>query len=337
MAGRRTNLALLVLLVAALATGALAFALGSGWDRWAVVAHGAVAFGILLLLPWKSVIARRGLNRRRSGSRASIVFALLTAVAVAAGIGHGTGLLRTLGGGLTAMQVHVGAAIASVPFGTWHVVARRVRPRRTDVSRRAMLRAGLLIGGSIAAYGGVAGIVRLAGLPGRERRLTGSYETGSLQPDQMPVTQWLFDRVPELDAATWRLSLRGADGELEVRSLEELSALSEPVLAIIDCTGGWYSEQEWEGVRLDRLIQAPTRARSILARSVTGYSRRFSARDVSRLWVVVKAGGRPLSAGHGFPARIVAPGRRGFWWVKWLEGLEISDTPWWWQPPFPPG
>jgi hypothetical protein len=31
----------------------------------------------------------------------------------------------------------------------------------------------------------------------------------------------------------------------------------------------------------------------------------------------------------------VAPGRRGFWWVKWLDRLVVDTRPWWWQPPFP--
>ena len=45
--------------------------------------------------------------------------------------------------------------------------------------------------------------------------------------------------------------------------------------------------------------------------------------------------GRPLGAGHGFPARLVAPGRRGFWWVKWVTSIEVDPAPWWRQPPFP--
>jgi Oxidoreductase molybdopterin binding domain len=48
-----------------------------------------------------------------------------------------------------------------------------------------------------------------------------------------------------------------------------------------------------------------------------------------------RAGGRPLAAGHGFPARLVAPGRRGFWWVKWVVSIEVDRAPWWRQPPFP--
>lgn len=334
MAGRRTNLALLVLLAGAAGTGFLAFALGSGWNRWAVVGHGAVALGIVILAPWKSMIARRGLRRGRPGSWASITFSAMVVVALAAGIGHSTGLLRTLGGGITAMQIHVGAALASIPFGVWHVVARRVRPRRTDLSRRVLLRSGALAAGSVAVYGAVAGLVRVTGMPGRRRRFTGSYATGSFRPEEMPVTQWLFDGVPVVDGGTWRLRIADP-GAARPLPLEELETLREPVRALIDCTGGWFAEQDWEGVRLTRLLTVPGDARSILVRSVTGYARRFPASDAANLWLATRVGGEPLSPGHGFPARIVAPGRRGFWWVKWVESIGWSDVPWWWQPPLP--
>jgi DMSO/TMAO reductase YedYZ molybdopterin-dependent catalytic subunit len=51
--------------------------------------------------------------------------------------------------------------------------------------------------------------------------------------------------------------------------------------------------------------------------------------------LATRVAGEQLSAGHGFPLRLVAPGRRGFWWVKWVERVQVDETPWWWQPPFP--
>jgi DMSO/TMAO reductase YedYZ molybdopterin-dependent catalytic subunit len=187
----------------------------------------------------------------------------------------------------------------------------------------------------VVAYAGVEGAFRVAALSGSDRRNTGSHMTGSFDPDRMPVTQWLGDAVPRIDAAEWSLAVRQAGRAVRRLTLADLERMGEPVRALLDCTGGWFATQDWEGLPIDRLVGASESARSIEVRSVTGYARRFPLSDASRLWIATRAGGRPLSTGHGFPARIVAPGRRGFWWVKWLASVEVSPAPWWLQPPFP--
>lgn len=331
-AGRRTNLALAAVLALALGTGALGFAVGRPWVRWVLVAHGAAGFAILLLAPWKRAVAARGLARRRSGAWASLALAAVLALVVLTGLAHLAGVPRSVGG-ISPMQLHVGAALASLPLAVWHVLARPVRPRRTDLSRRAVLRAGLLVGGAGVALAGAEGLLRALALPGADRRFTGSHEAGSFDPEAMPVTQWLDDPVPEIDPGASRLVVRDADGERAI-GYEELAAFGDRVRAVLDCTGGWYAAQDWEGAWLSRLVR-PGGARSLVVRSATGYARRFPAGDTPRLLLAVRAGGRPLSAGHGAPARLVAPGRRGFWWVKWVTRIEADEVPWWWQPPFP--
>jgi hypothetical protein len=147
-----TNLALLVLLIGALVTGGLTFAIGGAWAFWALAAHGAVGLALVLLAPWKSVISARGLRRARSGTAASMLLAVLIVITVASGIAHAMGWWA---GGL-AMQVHVGGALLSIPLAVWHVVARPVRPRPSDLSRRSLLRAGAVVGGGIVAFGAIA-------------------------------------------------------------------------------------------------------------------------------------------------------------------------------------
>ena len=190
------------------------------------------------------------------------------------------------------------------------------------------------MGGSVAVYGGLEVAVHLTGLPGAGRRATGSFERGSFDPETMPVTQWLDDLVPTIDAARWRLTIVDGDGH---RALEygRVSSHRRRLDAVLDCTGGWWAEQGWEGVRLDELLVGAGSAASIVVTSVTGYGRRLSVADAGRTLLATRAGGSPLSAGHGFPARLVVPGRRGFWWVKWVERIELSEVPWWWQAPFP--
>ena len=108
--------------------------------------------------------------------------------------------------------------------------------------------------------------------------------------------------------------------------------------AVIDCTGGWYSEQRWSGIGLDELLAlaGPTSdASSVTVRSATGYYRRFSMSEARSYILATHVGDAPLSRGHGFPARLVAPDKRGFEWVKWVEEIEVNDTSKWLQPPLP--
>jgi DMSO/TMAO reductase YedYZ molybdopterin-dependent catalytic subunit len=313
---RRTNLALLVVLVAALATGGLAFAAGTGWGRPVVVAHAVAGLAVLALAPWKSAVVRRGLARRAGvGPWVSVAFGVLVLVAVAAGVAHATGALAGLGP-VSAMQVHVGAALAAVPLLVWHTMARGgARARRTDLSRRALLRAGAVAAVAGLALAAVEGVTRLAALPGARRRFTGSLPVAAAgitaEPARIPVTQWLDDRVQVLDPAAWRLRVRAGDATREW-TYDELAGFGDRVEAVLDCTGGWYARAGWEGARLDRLLPPGTLERtgtsaSLVVTSATGYRRRLPLADARTLLLATRLGGRPLSAGHGFPARLVAP------------------------------
>ncbi|MGI8695852.1 MAG: molybdopterin-dependent oxidoreductase [Mycobacteriales bacterium] len=326
--GRGTNLALLCLLAAALTTGVLAYGTGTpGWATAIAIAHGAAGLAILTLVPWKSVIVRRGLRRGSTGRH--VVGALLgglVLLAVAGGVGYAlTGYHPVLG--VTALGMHVGAGALAVPLLAAHAWGRRQRPRRLDLQRRNLLRAAGVTAGSVAAYGGVYGLARALGHPSRP---TGSVEAGSGVPAAMPVTQWFTDPVPVLDAASWSVAVAGRSV-----AYADLAAGTDTVHGVLDCTGGWYAEQEWRGVRLDRLISPPPGARSVDVVSETGYRRRLPAGDLQRLYLVTHVAGAPLSAGHGGPVRLVAPGRRGFWWVKWVRSVQPSAEPWWAQSPFP--
>jgi hypothetical protein len=329
-AGRRTNLALLVLLGVVLLSGALAFAIGKEWGRWVAIVHGVAGVAIVLLGPWKSAISVRGFGKRGAASWPSVALAVLVVTAVVTGVTYATGILRAV----FLMRVHVGAAVASIPFAVWHIVARPVRPRMTDISRRALLRGGVLLGGSVAVYGAVEGLVKATSLPGADRRFTGSYEAASFRPEAMPETQWLDDSVPHVEMDVWRLRVVTSREERTI-TFEELSAFQDRIRATLDCTGGWFSEQDWEGVLLSRLLGDVGEARSLGVGSLTGYGRRFPITDAHGLLLASRVGGQSLSAGHGAPARLVAPGRRGFWWVKWVDRIEAGSKPWWWQWPFP--
>ena len=129
-----------------------------------------------------------------------------------------------------------------------------------------------------------------------------------------------------LDPTAWRLRLPG--GALD---LDALAALPQTtVRAVIDCTGGWWAEAEWRGVRLADLGLPRPRWTSCRPPATGG----ASPGPTGCCWRRTSTGARSPD-GHGGPARLVVPGRRGFWWVKWVVAVEPTDEPWWWQPPLP--
>jgi DMSO/TMAO reductase YedYZ molybdopterin-dependent catalytic subunit len=333
--GRQTNQALLVMLLLAFGTGVATVAIGSPDGAWVAIGHGICGMAVVLLIPWKSRVIRGGLRRARLSRWLSLLMAVLALATLIAGLGYATGLVRSIAG-RPGMWVHIAVALTLVPLVVWHVWARRIRPRCSDLSRRALLRAGVLAVGAAGLYAADKATTSVLGLPGARRRFTGSYETASFRPEAMPSTSWLLDAVPAVDLDRWRLTIKDGQGPREL-TLTELTAFDTAVRATLDCTSGWYSHQDWTGVPLGSLLHREPGTQSVYVHSVTGYWVRLPIADLDRLLLATQMGGAPLSANHGFPVRLVAPGRRGYWWVKWIDRIEAQTTPSWWQPPFPTG
>ena len=229
-----------------------------------------------------------------------------------------------------------------------HMAPRRGRPRagaagglararasgsrhRTDLSRRTLLRAGTLGASAAAVYVAITAVVRAAGLPGASRRFTGSYEAGSFDPAAMPTTSWIDDVRPRSTRPPGacrrrrrrRARARSKSSPAATRACARPS--TAPAAGTPTRTGRAYRSG---------LVRNTDAAQSLHVHSTTGYWIQFPIGDLDRLLLATRAGGAPLSVGHGFPARLVAPGRRGFWWVMGRPH-EPRSTPWWWQPPFP--
>jgi hypothetical protein len=325
-AGRRTNLALLILLVGAFGSGWVAFGFGTPAPATVTtLAHGLFGLGTVVLVPWKSMVIRRAPVLHV----ASLVLAAVIIICLVAGFvevfgGYGIHL------GVSPIQVHVGAALVAVPLVVVHLLRHRQRRLSTaDLSRRNLLRSASFVAGIGAAYVTLEGLGALAGSASADRVATGSHR---LPPRAVPATIWLFDRVPEL-AVDHRVVVAGS-----AFSAVDLDARGTQVQARLDCTSGWYADATWTAVSLAELIPGDRlgRASSIEVVSVTGYRRRFPANEAATLWLATRFEGARLSAGSGAPVRLVAPGRRGFWWVKWVATVRLSEQPAYAQLPFPP-
>jgi hypothetical protein len=335
------NTILLVLVLVLLATGIGGLISGSEQLRGLLWLHSVASYGVVAVLGWKAMIIVYSFRRRRQLSLSRLMFVVLTVLlllTLATGYWWTT-YGATYAGGRSVLTWHGFLAIAVFALLLWHVLARRwVLRVNAAHDRRTFLRfVGLGVVGLVLERFIEPAKAHIA-LAGAQRRFTGSYETGSFTGN-FPPTIWLFDDPQPIAVEDWLLSIDGAvDHPMTLTYAQVLELANTSSTALIDCTGGWYSTQAWTGVLLARLLDmagVKTSARSVTLRGVTGYHRAFELAEARSYLLATHVAGQPLDHGHGFPLRLVAPGHRGFDWVKWVTHIEVSETSHLLQPPVP--
>jgi hypothetical protein len=315
------------------ASGILSLVSGRS-EQWLVFAvHGMAGLWLLLLL-WGKLrrVWPRLINPRR-WERRTLFGALALLVVALAG---GSGVWWVAGGdlfvaGFNLLNWHIIIGLALTLAISAHMLARAKPLRERDVrGRREVLRFGALLLGGIALWPAQQVAEQALALPGSRQRFTGSREAGSYDGNAFPSTSWVADRPQIIDAGRWRLRIDGAVVTALELGYNELAALGDELEATLDCTGGFYSTQIWRGVRIDRLLERAgvlPGAGWVRFISVTGYRWSLPLGEARAALLATHVGGAALTHDHGAPARLVAPGRRGFEWVKWVTRIEVATAP----------
>ena len=335
------NTFLLLAIGVQLVTGYLGFTSGRENERWLLWLHGIGAYTIVLVLFWKGSIIFDAYRRKRRWNLRRMAFAFMAGLLIFTLI---TGLLWTFYGpkyllGFSYVTIHIFLAVVLVLLVGWHLISYRwiiKVPEARD--RRAFFRAAFLAAAGFTVWQ-ISNLAKQGfSLPGSVRRFTGSYETGSFSP-HFPRVSWINDDPAPVQIDKWRLVLAGAAARPLTLTYPELVALPRvDADVIIDCTGGWYSAQTWSGIPFNSildLIRPEAEAQSVTFESITGYTRRFGLRESAGFMLATHVAGELLSHGHGFPLRLVIPGERGVYWVKWLSRIEINTGSKYWQSPLP--
>jgi DMSO/TMAO reductase YedYZ molybdopterin-dependent catalytic subunit len=143
--------------------------------------------------------------------------------------------------------------------------------------------------------------------------------------------------VPLVSAEGWRLLLHGAVRQPLTLTLEDLRGLfSVEHLVTMSCIsnpvgGPLVGNARWIGIPLADLLEqaapVPT-ARTLQAQGADGYYDAIPLEVARQPDVLVAFGmdGQWLPPEHGFPARLLLPGRYGFKSVKWLQDLTVLTT-----------
>ena len=165
--------------------------------------------------------------------------------------------------------------------------------------------------------------------------------------------------VPSLDPKTWKLRVTG-DVQSEVAlSLSQIREMrSKTTLVTIECAGngrmrmrpvppstpwrdGAVATAQWTGVPLKHVLEAANPQKNVVEILFRGADAGVeSGRDLSferslplvealreDIILVYEMNGRPLPKAHGFPLRLIVPGRYGMASVKWLKEIHALKEP----------
>ncbi|MFB6164865.1 MAG: molybdopterin-dependent oxidoreductase [Haloarculaceae archaeon] len=312
-----------------LASGLLSLTVGTPDGAWVFDLHAVVGFAIVALLGWKFRRVAARVRRPSRWDRATPVSLALAALAVAALATGGywalSGPVRIAGWPLLFVHAVLGVLVA--PVLLWHLRNRfRAPAAREFRDRRTALRYGALLGAGAVTWRLQRAATERLSLPGADRRFTGTKPAEGTGGNDFPVTNWVADDPDPVDPAGWTLAVGGrVDRSLEL-SVGDLDPASSE-RALLDCTSGWYAERAWRGVRVGDLLAtagSTDDARWVRFRSVTGYRWSLPIEEAGDALLATHVDGEPLSHGHGAPIRLVAPGRRGFQWVKWVTAVEVT-------------
>jgi hypothetical protein len=152
-------------------------------------------------------------------------------------------------------------------------------------------------------------------------------------PQRLPINRTAA--AAKVTAATtgadWLLSVRRGD---TVRSFSRSELLEMPQVRVtlpIACVEGWSQLASWRGVRIRDLLELvgirPDEDVRVTSLEVRGAYRVVSmgheyVQDDLTL-VALELNGDTLDLDHGYPARVIAPGRPGVLQTKWLSSLEV--------------
>jgi len=168
-------------------------------------------------------------------------------------------------------------------------------------------------------------------------------------PARLPPGQYLTEKWPVLhagsvphypDLSTWTLRIFGeVEQELEL-SWEQLNELPRSSnVQDIHCVTRWSRfDARFEGVHWRELAKvAPPKpsARFAIAHAEQGFTSNvpLSYLEDENALLATHADGEPLTPDHGYPVRLVIPGKYFWKSAKWLRGIELSsvDKPGFWE------
>jgi DMSO/TMAO reductase YedYZ molybdopterin-dependent catalytic subunit len=169
-------------------------------------------------------------------------------------------------------------------------------------------------------------------------------------PARLPPGQYLTGKWPVLhagdeatypaDLAGWDFTVSGEGDTPLTLTWEQLSELPRvEVTQDIHCVTRWSRfDASFEGIpwsAISELAGPRPAARFAIAHAEAGFTSNVPIESLERegAMLATHADGEPLSSEHGWPLRLIVPGKYFWKSAKWLRGIELTahDRPGFWE------
>jgi DMSO/TMAO reductase YedYZ molybdopterin-dependent catalytic subunit len=169
------------------------------------------------------------------------------------------------------------------------------------------------------------------------------YDPARLPPGQYLTEKWPVlhaGSVPHVDLSIWDFKVWGEVDSPIALSWDEFAAL--PTIELtqdIHCVTRWsrfdttFRGVSWSTIK--ELAMPRPGASYAIAHAEQGFTSNVPARflDLDGAMLATHADGEPLTKEHGWPLRLIVPGKYFWKSAKWLRAIELSatDKPGFWE------
>ena len=165
------------------------------------------------------------------------------------------------------------------------------------------------------------------------------YSASAITPDALLINS--FNGTPQIDPATFQLTLDGAVDRPMQLSMADLQAMPLTSMVIRHvCVEGWAAIVQWGGVRLQdlaTLVQPKPEAKYVYFQSADNYYESWDLPSAlhPQTLMAYQRDGQPLAAENGAPLRLATPVKLGYKLSKWVTRIsfmaELPEQQGYWE------
>jgi DMSO/TMAO reductase YedYZ molybdopterin-dependent catalytic subunit len=171
--------------------------------------------------------------------------------------------------------------------------------------------------------------IALAGIPAAEAQR--GLLLPSDEPDEFGFRLMWYNPVPALDLHSYHLRIGGLVEKQQSLSLEELRHLpQETQNCRLKCVQCWSSRAAWGGFRFAHLVELAkpkAAAHAVRLDCADKWYEYFTLVEIlsPRVLLALDMAGKPLTASHGAPLRVIDPARYGYKSAKLITAITFVE------------